>query len=48
MSDTPRKFTVDDARRIGERIGIDWTTSYTETPQRGSKNSLRGRVGRSP
>lgn len=27
MSDASRQFTVDDARRIGEQIGIDWTTS---------------------
>lgn len=27
MSDASRQFTVDDARRIGEQIGIDWATS---------------------
>ena len=27
MSDIRRQFTVDDARRIGEQIGIDWATS---------------------
>ena len=33
MSDARRKFTVDDARRIGEQIGIDWTTSPFDPEQ---------------
>ena len=33
MSDTRRKFTVDDARRIGEQIGIDWTTTSFDPEQ---------------
>jgi DNA-binding response OmpR family regulator len=27
MTDTAERFTLDDARRIGTAIGIDWTTS---------------------
>ena len=33
MSDTPKKFTIDDARRIGKQIGIDWTTSPFDPEQ---------------
>ena len=33
MSDTPKKFTINDARRIGEQIGIDWTTSPFDPEQ---------------
>ena len=28
-----RRFTVDDARRIGEEIGIDWATSPFDVEQ---------------
>ena len=27
MPDSNKQFTVDDARSIGEQIGIDWATS---------------------
>jgi hypothetical protein len=33
MSDTSRQFTLDDARRIGEQIGIDWATSLFDPGQ---------------
>ena len=34
MSDTAgRRFTIDDARRIGELIGIDWATSPFDAGQ---------------
>jgi hypothetical protein len=29
----PDTFTVDDARRIGEQLGIDWTTSPFDVEQ---------------
>ena len=33
MSDASRQLTVDDARRIGEQIGIDWATSLVDAEQ---------------
>ena len=33
MPDASRQFTVDDARRIGEQIGIDWATSLFDAEQ---------------
>ena len=33
MADASRQFTVDDARRIGEQIGIDWATSLFDAEQ---------------
>jgi hypothetical protein len=33
MPDTRREFSVHDARRIGEQIGIDWTTSPSDVEQ---------------
>ncbi len=33
MSDASRQFTVNDARRIGEQIGIDWATSPFDPEQ---------------
>ncbi len=33
MSDTGKSFTVDEARTIGEEIGIDWATSPFDVEQ---------------
>jgi hypothetical protein len=33
VSETGKSFTVDEAREIGERIGIDWATSPFDVEQ---------------
>ena len=33
MSDARKTFTADDARRIGEEIGIDWATAPFDVEQ---------------
>lgn len=33
MSETNERFTADDARTIGEEIGIDWVTSQFDVEQ---------------